>query len=69
MPAQPAQDDRAARLDELLARANQAAQRLTAQQAEQQASSEYAARIEGQAQAQPEAEQQAQAREGFEIEL
>jgi len=68
VPAQPAQDDRAARLDELLARANQAAQRLTAQQAERQASSEYATRIERQAQAAPEAGQQAGAREGIEIE-
>ena len=68
-PAQPAQDDRAARLDELLARADQAAQRIAAQQAERQASSEYAARIEREAQAQPEADQQAEARDGAEIEM
>ena len=67
--AQPAQDDRAARLDELLARADQAAQRIAAQQAERQASSEYAARIEREAQAQPEAGQQAEARDGAEIEM
>ena len=69
--AQPAQDDRAARLDELLARADQAAQRLAAQQAGRQASSEYAARLErqAQAQAQPEAAQQAEARKGAEIEM
>ena len=69
MSAQGAQDDPAARLDELLARAGHAAQRLTAQRAERQASSEYAARIERQAQAGPEAGHQAEAPEGIEIEL
>ena len=58
-PAKPEQDDRSARLDELLARADQAARHLAAQQAERQASSEYAARIEREAQAQPEAGRQA----------
>ena len=67
--AQPGNDDRAARLDELLARADQAAQRITAQQTERQASSDYAIRIEREAQAQPEAERQAEAREGAEIEM
>ena len=66
---EPEQDDRAARLDELLARADQAAQRIAAQQAERQASSEYAARIELEAQPQAEAGQQAEAREEAEIEL
>ncbi len=69
VPAQPAQDNRTARLDQLLAAADQAAQRLAAQQAERQASGEYAARLEREAQAQPEAEQQAEAREGAEIEM
>ena len=68
-PAQPEQDDRAARLDELLARADQAAQRIAAQQAERHASSEYAARIDLEAQAQSEAGQQAQARDEVELEL
>ena len=66
---QPAQVDRAVRLGELLARADEAAQRRAAQHAERQASSEYAARIERQAQTEPEAGQQAEAREGIEIEL
>ena len=69
VPAQPVQDDRSARLDELLARAGQAAQRLTAQQAERQASSQYAARIQREAQAEPEAGHQAEARDQAEIEL
>ena len=66
---EPAQDDRAARLDELLARADQAAQRIAAQQAERQASSEYAARMELEAQTQAEAGQQAEARDEVELEL
>jgi hypothetical protein len=67
VPAQPEQDGGAARLDELLARADEATQRLAAQRAERQASYAYAVRIERQAQAQPEAEQQAKAREEAEI--
>ena len=66
---QPEQDDRAARLDELLERADQAAQRIAAHQAERQASSEYAARMEREAQTQAEAEQQAQAQDELELEL
>ena len=66
---EPEQDDRAARLDELLARADQAAQRIAAQQAERQASSEYAARMELEAQTQAEAGRQAEARDGAELEL
>ena len=46
MPARPEPDDRAARLKELLAKADEAAQRIAAQETERQASSEYAARIE-----------------------
>ena len=65
----PARADRAAQLDELLARADQAAQRLAAQQAEPQVSGEYAARIEREAQAQPEAGRQAEARDQAEIEI
>ena len=69
MPAQSVRDDRAARLDELLARADQAAQRIAGQEAERQASSEYAVRIEREAQAEPEAELQAEASGGAEIEM
>ena len=61
-------DDRAARLDDLLTRADRAAQRVAARQTERQAGSEYAARIEREAQAEPEAGQQAEARDGAEIE-
>jgi len=67
--AQPQQDDRAARLDQLLALAGDTARHRTAQRAERQASSEYAARLERQAQAEPEAGHQADSREGFEIEM
>ena len=69
VPAQAKQHDRAARLDELLARTDQAAYRITADKAEQQASSEYAARLERETQAEPQAEQQAEIRDGFEMEL
>jgi hypothetical protein len=67
--SEPKQDDQAARLDELIAKANQAAQRMAAQQAERQASSEYAARMQLEAQTQAEAGQQAQARDEAELEL
>jgi hypothetical protein len=66
---EPEQDNQTARLDELLARADQAAQRIAAQQAERQASSDYAARIELEAQTQAEAGQQVQARDEAELEL
>jgi len=66
---EPTQENQEARVDELLARADQAAQRIAAQQAERQASTEYAARMELEAQAQAEARQQAEARGGAEIEL
>ena len=67
--SEPGQEDRTARLDKLLARADQAVRRITAQQAERHASSDYAARIELEAQAQAEAGQQAQARDEPELEL
>jgi hypothetical protein len=63
--SEPERDDRAARLDELLARADHAAQRIAVQKAERHASSDYAARIELEAQA----EQQAQALNDIELEL
>ena len=66
---QPVQENRAARLDELLARADQAAQRIAAQQAERRASSNYVARMELEAQTQAEAGQQAEAWDEAEIEL
>lgn len=53
VPAHPEQDDQAARLGKLLAQADEAAWRVKAQRAEQQASSEYAVRMEQQAQAEP----------------
>ena len=66
---EPEQDDRAARLDALLARTGQTAQRIAAQQAERHANSDYAARIEMQAQAQAEAGPQAEAQGDVELEL
>jgi hypothetical protein len=63
------QDDQAAQLYELLTRADQAAQRIAAQQAERQASSEYAVRMELEAQTQAEAGRQAEARDDVELEL
>ena len=61
--------DRATRLDELLARADQAVRRIAAQQAERRASREYAARMELEAQIQAEPGQQAEARDEVELEL
>jgi hypothetical protein len=63
------QDDQAARLHELLTWADQVAQRIAAQQAERQASSEYAARTELEVQPQAGAGRQAQARDDVELEL
>ena len=63
------QDDRATRLVELLARADQAARRVVAQQAERQASSHYAARTGLEAQIHAEAGTQAQAQGEAELEL
>ena len=58
---EPAHENRAVRLDELLARAAHAAQHIAAQKAKRQASSQYAARMELEAQTQAEAGQQAEA--------
>ena len=66
---EPEQDNRAARLDELLARAGQAAWRIAVEQGERQASSDYAARIELEAQIQAEAGHQVEAQDEVELEL
>lgn len=66
---EPEQNDRAPRLVELLARADRAARRIAAQQAERYASSDYAARMELEAQIRAEARQQAEARADVELEL
>jgi hypothetical protein len=63
------ENERAARFDELLSRAAQAAQRIVAQQAERHASCEYAVRIEREAQHQAETEQHAEAQDDLELEL
>jgi len=65
----PACGDPAIRLENLLARAARAAQRVTTQQAERQGSSDYAARSERDAQAGPETVRHAEARDEPEIEL
>ena len=65
----PADDGRAARLDELQARADEAARRIDAQRAELDASSEHTARIEREAQAEPEADRQAETPYDMEMEL
>ena len=62
-------DGRSARLDELLARVSQAAQRVAAETAGRQARAEYAARIEREAQAGPELTLQAEAPDEAEVEL
>jgi hypothetical protein len=67
--SQPERDGRAARLDDLLARAEQAAQRIAAQQAERQASGDYAVRIELEAQSQAEAGQQSETGADVELEM
>ena len=64
---EPAQQNQGARLAELLARADQAAQRITVQEAERQAGSQYAARMALEAQAGT--GQQPEAREELELEL
>jgi len=66
---EPAQENLAARLEELQARADRAAQRVVAQQAERHASSEYAARMELEAQTQAETGRQAESRDEAELEL
>jgi hypothetical protein len=65
----PADDGHAARLDELQARADEAARRIDAQRAELDASSEHTARIEREAQAEPEADRQAEAPYEMDMEL
>jgi hypothetical protein len=65
---EPEQEDRTARLDELLIRADQAAQRIAAQQAERHASNDYAARMGLEAQTQAEAGQQPETRVDLELE-
>ena len=65
----PADDGRAARLDELQARADEAARRIDAQRAELDASSEHTARMEREAQAEPEADRQAETPYEMEMEL
>ena len=64
-----ADDGRAARLDELQARADEAARRIDAQRAELNASSEHTARLEREAQAEPEADRQAETPYDMEMEL
>ena len=65
----PADDGRAARLDELQARADEAARRIDAQRAELDASSEHTARIEREAKAEPEVIRQAETPYDMEMEL
>jgi hypothetical protein len=60
---------RAARLDELQARADEAARRIDAQRAELDTSSEHAARIQREAQAEPETDRQAETPHDIEMEL
>jgi len=64
----PGDDGRAGRLDELQARADQAAHRIDAQRAELDASSQRTARVERQAQAEPAASQQAETSYDMEME-
>jgi hypothetical protein len=65
----PTDDGRAERLDELQARADEAARRIDAQRAELDASSEHTARIEREAQAEPEADRQPETPFDMEMEL
>jgi hypothetical protein len=68
-PAPERDEQRAARLDELQARAGNAAARIEAQQAELEASSQYTARLQREAQAEPQADRQAEAPHEIEMEL
>jgi TrwC relaxase/AAA domain len=63
----PADEGRTARLDELQTRADEAARRIDAQQAELDASSQHAARIQRETQAEPEADRRAET--SYEMEL
>jgi conjugative relaxase-like TrwC/TraI family protein len=65
----PGADQQAARLDELLAQAAEAAGRIAVEYAERGAGAEYTARIEREAQAQPEPISEAQAQYDAEMEL
>jgi hypothetical protein len=65
--AKPVPDGCAARIDELQARADEAARRIEAQRAELESSSEYTTRIEREAQAEPQADWQAETT--YEMEL
>ncbi len=65
----PADDGRAARLDELQACADEAARRIDAQRAELDARSEHTARLEREAQAWPEADRQPETPYEMEMEL
>ena len=69
--AQHEADDRAVRLDDLQARADEAAYRIGADHAEREARAEYMARLEREAhtQAEPAAGREAEASDGIEIEL
>jgi hypothetical protein len=66
---QPSADDRAARLDGLLAQAAEAAQRFAAEKADREARTEYAAHLEREACTEPERTLQAEASYEAEIEL
>jgi hypothetical protein len=66
---QPGSDDEAARLDQLLGRAAEAAQRFAAENAGREARAGYAARLGREAYAEPEPAAQAQASYEAEIEL
>ena len=65
----PADDGRAARLDELQACVDEAARRIDAQRAELDASGKHTARMEREAVAEPEADRQAEAPYDMEMEL
>jgi len=65
----PAEDGRAARLDELQFRADEAARRMDAQRAELDASSEHTARSHREAQAGPDVDRQAGTPSDIEMEL
>ncbi len=65
----PADDGRAGRLDELQARADQAARRIDAQRTELDTSSEHTARMEREAHDEPEADRRAEAPYEMEMEL
>jgi hypothetical protein len=67
--AQPRPDDQTARLDHLLAQTIKATQRFTEQEADREASAEYAARLEREASAEPERTFQTEASYEAEIEL